>query len=66
MCKLESFKPLKMFFFSFCLIFNQLNKVINYYHKNLKYKHDNQFAQQILAKTLTDASESPRDMVYKC
>ena len=43
---------------------NQLNKAISYYHKSLKYKHDNQFAQEMLAKALSDASDLPWDAVY--
>lgn len=42
----------------------QLNKAICFYHKSLKYKHDNQFAQEMLQKALTDASELPWDNVY--
>lgn len=56
-------------YFSLAFVFHlsgQLNKAINYYHKSLKYKHDNQFAQEMLAKALTDASDAPRDMVYNC
>ena len=42
----------------------QLSKAISYYHKSLKFKHDNQFAQDMLQKALTDASELPWDNVY--
>lgn len=44
----------------------QLNKAISFYHKSLKHKHDNQFAQEMLQKALTDASELPWDNVYNC
>jgi len=35
----------------------KVNKAISYYHKSLKYKHDNQFAQEMLSRALADASE---------
>lgn len=46
-------------FFSLAFVYhlgNQLNKAICYYHKSLKLRHDNQFAQEMLQKALTDAS----------
>lgn len=54
-------------YFSLAFIYhlsNQLNKSISFYHKSLKYKHDNQFAQEMLQKALSDASELPWDNVY--
>ena len=33
-----------------------VNKAISYYHKSLKYKHDNQFGQEMLSRALADAS----------
>lgn len=41
-----------------------VNKAISYYHKSLKYKHDNQFAQEMLSRALADASELPWEDVY--
>ena len=46
-------------FFSLGFIYHlsgQLNKAISFYHKSLKFKHDNQFAQEMLQKAITDAS----------
>jgi hypothetical protein len=43
---------------------SQYSKAISYYHKSLKYKHDSQFAQEMLQKALTDACEMPWDQIY--
>ena len=43
---LNSGNPQTYFSLGFLYHLNdQLNKAISYYHKSLKYKHDNQFAQ---------------------
>ncbi|EAS06252.1 tetratricopeptide repeat protein (macronuclear) [Tetrahymena thermophila SB210] len=46
-------------------ISNQLNKAIAYYHKSLYYKHENQFAFDMLDRCLKDASEYPWESVYE-
>lgn len=54
-------------YFSVAFIYHlsgQLNKAICFYHKSLKFKHDNQFAQEMLQRALTDASELSWDNVY--
>jgi anaphase-promoting complex subunit 6 len=54
---LNSSNPQTYFSLAFVYHLNkELNKAICYYHKSLKYKHDNQFAQEMLQKALSDAS----------
>lgn len=45
-------------------ISNQLNKAIAFYHKSLYYKHENQFAVDMLDRCLKDASEYSWEAVY--
>lgn len=62
---LNSTNPQTYFSLGFVYHLNdQVNKAISYYHKSLKYKHDNQFAQEMLSRALADASELPWESVY--
>ena len=54
---LNSTNPQTYFSLGFVYHLNgNVNKAISYYHKSLKYKHDNQFAQEMLSRALADAS----------